>query len=505
MRFPLAALCLLLLALAAFWPRLTTEQWLGTEARRVQIALEMHASGNWLVPTLGQEPTFAKPPLYYWVLDAIVPLLGTTPFALRLPALLGFLLLVWATFWHFHDVGETKTAWLASLGILCAPAVLHDGTTAEIDPLFAALTALSLLLIARGIAFSGPRALCAGGIAGGLALLVKGPPYLLFFAGLLLVWWRHRRLAGLWRVLVPLVAVPLCYYVPLLAKVDAAIVFDVAATESVGRVAHWEFEHLLDVPLYLARAALIALPFGFFAPYEHWGARSAWLQRGDLCMRLCLAGAVSGVCLLVFFPGRPNRYLLPAVPLLVIAMAPRVAAFARAGTPLLGWPQHLVRGIAVLAGGLLVVTPFVRHPAAGALVPLWLFLGLGALLVRTRVTFVAAILLAPVAGVWALAGAPLAATPRIHQLAAPVILREVQARGATDLATRGHFPAQVLVPAGLLVPGDERMQRQPAGRWLLVEDPDRRVEFDAARHPAYVDRVRLRIPGKSLVLQERRQ
>src|SRR5262245_17274972 len=54
--------------LLALWPRADASEWRGTEARRVQIALEMAESGDLMVPTLGREQTLAKPPLFYWAL-----------------------------------------------------------------------------------------------------------------------------------------------------------------------------------------------------------------------------------------------------------------------------------------------------------------------------------------------------------------------------------------------------------------------------------------------------
>ena len=79
---------LLLVAMVAFWPRLDEPEWRGTEARRVQIAAEMHHSGQWLTPTLNGEVTLAKPPLHYWVLAAMMHL-GDDRALLRLPSVFG--------------------------------------------------------------------------------------------------------------------------------------------------------------------------------------------------------------------------------------------------------------------------------------------------------------------------------------------------------------------------------------------------------------------------------
>src|SRR5262249_61739821 len=85
-----------------------------------------------------------------------------------------------------------------------------------IDPPFACLCAASLWCLAVGAGEGCRGLLFAAGALGGLALLEKGPPYFMFAAGALLVWWRHRRCRGVLAFALPLLLVPLCYYAPLL-------------------------------------------------------------------------------------------------------------------------------------------------------------------------------------------------------------------------------------------------------------------------------------------------
>ncbi|MBM4062907.1 MAG: glycosyltransferase family 39 protein, partial [Planctomycetes bacterium] len=83
-----AALLLLLLTLLASWPQWSLPEWHGTEGRRLQVALEMVRGGDWLVPTLGGQPTWAKPPLHYWLLGGLGEVLGHGTWAMRLPSVL---------------------------------------------------------------------------------------------------------------------------------------------------------------------------------------------------------------------------------------------------------------------------------------------------------------------------------------------------------------------------------------------------------------------------------
>jgi len=62
-----------------------------TEARYAEIAREMLASGNWLIPTLDQVPHLSKPPLTTWLMAGSMAVFGTNEIAVRLPGLLAFL------------------------------------------------------------------------------------------------------------------------------------------------------------------------------------------------------------------------------------------------------------------------------------------------------------------------------------------------------------------------------------------------------------------------------
>ena len=88
-------LMIFVVALAACWPAWSIPDLDGTEGRRVQIALEMLRSGDWMVPTLGGEPTWAKPPLHYWLLCVCIEAFGDATWVVRLPSVLG----AWATAW----------------------------------------------------------------------------------------------------------------------------------------------------------------------------------------------------------------------------------------------------------------------------------------------------------------------------------------------------------------------------------------------------------------------
>ncbi len=500
----LRALLLTLLTAAACWPTWSAPDLDGTEGRRVQIALEMLRSGDWMVPTLGGEPTWAKPPLHYWLLAAGERWLGGGVLVWRLPAVLAAAaaaVLAGELLRHWFGA---RAGWLGALGVACSPLVVFEWPTAEIDPLFASLTATSLWCLATGVARERRTLVVMAGVFGGLALLQKGPPYVLFALGSWLVWWRHRRLRGFAAYALPMLAVLLAYYVPLwLTRVAPGDMLAVVNEESVGRVAFFEWQHVRAIPLFWLRAVAVQLPFVLWCFWEWRGARDARMDPGDLTLRMCSAGAVLAVVLLTFFPGRPTRYLLPNVLLFTFAVAPAVAHFTgHQGLP--RFARRLLLAVGVAGAVALLVLPFVPRAGIGAL-GLAAAAGVTPLLVRTPRAAVIATLVLPLVASWTVGldrSLQRHASSRARAAPGALLRRALDAAGvdANELQTVGHFDSPLLLATGLLPPGDEQARAPWRTRWVLHELGGHPV----VRPPAnYVTRLRLDLPFKSFALCER--
>ncbi len=149
------------------------------EARYAEVAREMLASGDWIVPRLNGLRYFEKPPLGYWLNAAAIKLFGENEFAVRFPSALAtgltaLLLFVWAR--KFSE--ERATPLFATAIFLLSFEVLAIGTFSVLD------SVLSLWITAAIIAaFFACRAQEArkrmllfilAGLACGLAFLTKG-------------------------------------------------------------------------------------------------------------------------------------------------------------------------------------------------------------------------------------------------------------------------------------------------------------------------------------------
>ena len=508
----LRALLLILLAAAVCWPTWGAIDLDGTEGRRVQIALEMLRSGDWLVPTLGFEPTWAKPPLHYWLLAACIAAFGDSVWSVRLPSVVGLALSAWLAGELLRVRFGARAGAIGAVAVVCAPLAAMVWATAEIDPLFASFTAASLWCLGLGAGERRRSLLVASGVLAGMALLQKGPPYFLFAAGAYVVWWRERRLWGLAAHVAPMLVVALGYYVPLWTlRVAPGEMLAVVNEESVGRVWTFQWHHVKDTPEYWLRALAMTLPFAAWWRWREAGAqlsRANGIRGGDpaggaVALRACRWAVGVAIVALTFFPGRPTRYLLPNVPLLAFAFAPAMAAFA-AEPALPRLARALLRVVGVAGAVALLALPFAPRAGAAAL-GLAAAAGLVPLLARTPRAAIVACLALPVVAAWTV-GFDRAQQGELSRRArtapAAVLRRELDALGVdpAELQTVGHFDSPLLLAAGLLPPGDELGRREWRARWVLRELGGFPV---IEMPPEYRLRLRLDLPFKSFALCER--
>ena len=499
------ALILLAATLLALLPTWLQGDWSGTEGRRVQIALEMLRGDNWMIPMLGGEPTWAKPPLHYWLLMLLAKCFGDDFMLLRLPAVLGvFMSSLVAGEILRRWFGPTE-GWMVSFGIICSPLVVFVWPTTEIDPLFASLTGISIWLLAAGVARERAAMVLVSGVLAGLAFLQKGPPFFLFGAGAYLVWWRHRRLRFGLSYFVPMALVIAAYFSPLFGYyVDPASMLSIASDESVGRLSMFQMRHLRETPLFWLRAMFVLMPFGLWCFWEWRGPRDVRMSASDLMLRMCSGGAVLAVVLLTFFPGRPTRYLLPNVMLFTFAVAPAVAHFFRYRGAVPAFARGLMLFFGIGGAAALIAIPFV--PRAGqASVGLALVLAILPLVVRTPRHVVLASLLVPVVASWTVGlerSLNWSSSKEARIAPGQLMRQELDAQGfSADLGSAGHIDSPVLLASGLWLVGSELGGRLPDNRWTLHEDRSSRPKLSGDHEV----RWSMWTPFKTFVVSERVQ
>lgn len=88
------------------------------EGSNAEAAREMLETGEWISPTLNDEPRYAKPALVYWVISGTYALFGVNEFTARLPSALFGLGLLIVHYLFLSRVFGATVAWCGSLMLL---------------------------------------------------------------------------------------------------------------------------------------------------------------------------------------------------------------------------------------------------------------------------------------------------------------------------------------------------------------------------------------------------
>lgn len=503
MRTALVLLVVTVLAHGGTWTRPT---WAGSEAMRVLIAHEMVESGDLVVPRLGGETIFTKPPAHYWVLAAAERLFGLSPVAARTPSVLAIWWCACVAFGVLARRTDRRAAWLGAGGVAAAPSMLWHGAFAEIDPVFAATSAIAVVALLDGAAARSIPRLVFAGLAGAIALLTKGPPLLMFLAVPFAVAVRMAPRQVL-VAFVPAVIVPVAAWLAALLAVlhdgaSSTHAAAVAATETVGRIALFDRDSLLDLPVHALRSLAATLPF---TPWLIAALRDRDPSPWSRIERACAWGLLGAVIVLAFVPLRPARYLLPGVPLVAIATARRAAAWTRGGT-LPRWSESTLRVVAVVAALGAAALPFL--PIGDPQPSLCGVVACGALAVAARTRLMVLVVAFAAPAILLLTVVRDRETARSDGLRdeyriAELMRDELRARGVERFEIWGH-PGEKFALA--LDPGAiwrDRLERDVAADWVIARWRDGQpTDLDPA---AWIERVRIRGHERSFVLAERRR
>ncbi|WP_287127950.1 glycosyltransferase family 39 protein [Candidatus Cyanaurora vandensis] len=166
---------------------------LGIEGYYGQMAREMLASGQWLVPMLLGSPVFAQPPLLLWLIELSYQVGGIHEGSVRATSWLAGLLTVQLTFWLGREWLTNRVAFWGAL-ILCEMVLwFSGGRVAGPDMVFTSLMLVGLgCLVQAGK--QGLRLVALGwGLTVGLGLLLKGVWVLVAVVAVLPYLWLHNR------------------------------------------------------------------------------------------------------------------------------------------------------------------------------------------------------------------------------------------------------------------------------------------------------------------------
>lgn len=326
--------------------------------RYVGIADEMIRRGDWVVQHLGDALYLDKPPLFMWMLAAPMSWFGSkAAWVGHLPDL-GALLLAAACTWRLGRVSfGSRTGAMASVLVFVTLWETFASTVGKrLDPVFSALLTASFTAFFEAARSGAPAPVreylvAAAWVALALAMLVKGPLALAFFALVMVPWaaWSGRLRAFLSRgnavgialALLLLSAWPFLLVQELGLETVRQELSRTAFTTRTGGLLH-----------YVQSVPVMMIPWSIYLP-----ALVLWLPlgrpwRGSEGLRLALLWFGLLFAVLHFAEAKHQRYLQPALPALSLLLVSLwLAPGGRRAVPGRGvrWLRDLATWLALVA------------------------------------------------------------------------------------------------------------------------------------------------------------
>jgi len=187
---------------AIYLPGLGTLEIKGEEGRRILPAVTMLQSGNYIVPQVGSDPYFSKPPLVNWLVAASFKIFGQrNEWAARFPSALCVLVVAIAFMTVARRSLGANGSLIAALVWMTNFGMIEKGRLIEIEALYVSLCGLAIIcwLSWWGQKRSKWLTWIVPWFFLGLGLLAKGPLLLVFFyAVIVAVLYRARELRAIW-------------------------------------------------------------------------------------------------------------------------------------------------------------------------------------------------------------------------------------------------------------------------------------------------------------------
>jgi 4-amino-4-deoxy-L-arabinose transferase-like glycosyltransferase len=197
-----AVLVVVLVWAVIYLPALGSIAIKGEEGRRILPAIGMLKSGKYIVPEVGGNPYFRKPPLVNWLVAASFRIFGVrNEWTARLPSAVAVLAVAIAFVTVARASLGPRGSIIAALIWMTNIGMIEKGRLIEIEALYISLCGLAIIFwLSFLVQRKSPCLIWVPAcIFLGLGLLAKGPTHLIFFYAIVLaVLWQMKE----WRLLI---------------------------------------------------------------------------------------------------------------------------------------------------------------------------------------------------------------------------------------------------------------------------------------------------------------
>src|SRR5205809_6034346 len=336
-RFRAVGVVLLVWALI-YLPALGSIAIKGEEGRRILPAVRMLETGNYIVPRIGSNPYFRKPPLVNWLVAASFAVSSVrNEWTARLPSALAVLAVAIAFVTVARaSLGPTGSliaalVWMTNIGMI------EKGRLIEIEALYISLCGLAIIFwLSFFVQRKSPWLIWVPAcIFLGLGLLAKGPTHLIFFYAIVFaVLWHMKG----WRLLIHpahfagvviMLGIFAAWELPFFHRTATHVAAAKWSNQFTGRLQGIDFK-LVSWIQNIPRGLIYFLPWVLLFPFVRFSAFHDYAAQ-RLARGLAWGIAVPFVALSLV-PGALPRYSMP-----VIAPASWLLAMSCTGQAL-QWP-----------------------------------------------------------------------------------------------------------------------------------------------------------------------
>jgi 4-amino-4-deoxy-L-arabinose transferase-like glycosyltransferase len=338
------AIAVVVLAWAVIYlPALGSIAIKGEEGRRILPAVRMLETGNYIVPQVGSNPYYRKPPLVNWLVAASFETFGVrNEWTARLPSVLSVLAVAIAFVTVARASLGPRGSMLAALMWMTNIGIIEKGRLIEIEALYVSLSGLAIIFwLSFFLQKKSPWLIwLPASVFLGLGLLAKGATHLAFFYGIVVAVlacsknWRLLVHPAHFVALAVMLGIAAAWAIPFVHITTSEVAMGKWSAQYTGRLKGIDFKFfswIQNIP----RGVIYFLPWLLLFPFARFSKfhdeaqqRLAWALSWGAAVPFVAANLV---------PGAVARYSMPA-----IVPASWLLGMICAGDAL-QWPRRIAR------------------------------------------------------------------------------------------------------------------------------------------------------------------